>query len=71
MIRYSKKKNQHKLVKEKREKEILERERKKREHLEEWEQIHAYLNSKNGVSDENTVTPCQKACSYCVNVLTL
>jgi hypothetical protein len=56
MIRYSKKKKQHKLVKEKREKEILERERKKREHLEEWEQIHAYLNSKNGVSEENTVT---------------
>ncbi|XP_063432798.1 myb-like protein W isoform X2 [Mytilus trossulus] len=54
MVRYSKKKKQHKLVKEKREKVILEREEREREHIAQWEQIHAVLNLENGVSMEHS-----------------
>ncbi|VDI05990.1 Hypothetical predicted protein [Mytilus galloprovincialis] len=53
MVRYSKKKKQHKLVKEKREKVILEREEREREHIAQWEQIHALLNLENGISMEH------------------
>lgn len=54
MVRYSKKKKQHKLVKEKREKVILEREEREREHIAQWEQIHALLNLENGLSMEHS-----------------
>lgn len=54
MVRYSNKKKQHKLVKEKREKVILEREEREREHIAQWEQIHALLNLENGLSMEHS-----------------